>query len=135
VRGADAGFGPLPYPPLCRTPPLPCLVPARRLPSDLPATAPPTSLCLPGSHRDHGAQMGAALYDPAKAQAIELPDFALRSGPRRTIYHNPKDVTAAIVTCERWLDAEPAWGWGEGGRVQGLLRGSLAPARWLPLRA
>lgn len=23
-----------------------------------------------------------------------------RSGPRKTIYHNPKDVVAAIVTCE-----------------------------------
>ncbi|EFN55932.1 hypothetical protein CHLNCDRAFT_145205 [Chlorella variabilis] len=52
-----------------------------------------------GSHRDHGPQMAAALFDPAGSDSIELPDFALRSGPRRTIYHNPKDVTAAIVTC------------------------------------
>ncbi|KAL4422989.1 hypothetical protein ABPG77_005469 [Micractinium sp. CCAP 211/92] len=52
-----------------------------------------------GSHRDHGAQTGAVLYDPAKNEAIPLPNFALRSGPRKTIYHNPKDVTAAIVTC------------------------------------
>lgn len=52
-----------------------------------------------GSHRDFGPQQAAALYDPAKNQTIELPDFALRSGPRRTIYHNPKDVCAAIVTC------------------------------------
>lgn len=75
-------------------------------PSDhLPAPAPPP--CVPrlrlppsGSHRDHGAQTGAVLYDPAKNEAIPLPNFALRSGPRKTIYHNPKDVTAAIVTCE-----------------------------------
>ncbi|KAI7842609.1 hypothetical protein COHA_003713 [Chlorella ohadii] len=52
-----------------------------------------------GSHRDFAAKNSAALYDPAKNQAIPLPDFALRSGPRKTIYHNPKDVVAAIVTC------------------------------------
>jgi uncharacterized membrane protein len=40
------------------------------------------------------------LYDPTKMETIDLPSFALRSGPRKTIYHNPKDVTAAIVTCE-----------------------------------
>jgi hypothetical protein len=43
--------------------------------------------------------MGAALYDPSKGQTIQLPDFALRSGPRRVIYNNPREVTAAIVTC------------------------------------
>lgn len=43
--------------------------------------------------------MGAALFNPDKNEAIELPNFALRSGPRRTIYHSPKDVCAAIVTC------------------------------------
>ena len=40
------------------------------------------------------------LYDPTKNETVDLPTFALRSGPRKTIYHNPKDVTAAIVTCE-----------------------------------
>ena len=47
-----------------------------------------------------GARKGAMLYDPTKMETIDLPSFALRSGPRKTIYHNPKDVTAAIVTCE-----------------------------------
>lgn len=28
-----------------------------------------------------------------------LPEWSLRAGPRKTIYHNPQDVTAAIVTC------------------------------------
>jgi hypothetical protein len=63
-----------------------------------------------GSHRDFGPQQAAALYDPAKNQTIELPDFALRSGPRRTIYHNPKDVCAAIVTCEWQQQAQEAAG-------------------------
>ena len=53
----------------------------------------------PGSHRDVGRQMCAALFDPTTNEAIDLPNFALRSGPRRTIYHDPKNVTAAIVTC------------------------------------
>jgi 6-phosphofructokinase 1 len=52
-----------------------------------------------GCNRDFSAQNCAALYDPAKNQSIPLPDFALRSGPRKVIYHNPKDVVAAIVTC------------------------------------
>lgn len=71
-----------------------CEAPGKRPRRLLPVPPPPA-----GSHRDHGPQMSAALYDPAKNQTITLPDFALRSGPRKTIYHNPKDVTAAIVTC------------------------------------
>ena len=48
-----------------------------------------------------GARGTATLFDPAKGESIELPSYALRSGPRKTIYHSPKDVTAAIVTCAR----------------------------------
>ena len=66
------------------------------------APAPAAAPAAPaGSHRDvGGARQGAMLYDPTKMETIDLPSFALRSGPRKTIYHNPKDVTAAIVTCE-----------------------------------
>lgn len=38
------------------------------------------------------------LFDPSNNVCIDLPMYALRSGPRRTIYQNPKEVTAAIVT-------------------------------------
>ena len=41
----------------------------------------------------------AGLFDPVNKVCVELPPFALRSGPRRTIYHDPRKVTAAIVTC------------------------------------
>lgn len=42
--------------------------------------------------------------DSSGAKSVEfsaemLPPFALRSGPRRTIYHDPAQVTAALVTC------------------------------------
>jgi 6-phosphofructokinase 1 len=30
---------------------------------------------------------------------LMLPEWAIRSGPRRTIYQNPKEVLAAVVTC------------------------------------
>jgi len=30
---------------------------------------------------------------------ILLPEWAIRSGPRKTIYHDPKQVCAAVVTC------------------------------------
>lgn len=30
---------------------------------------------------------------------IMLPEYCIRGGPRRTIYHDPKEVVAAIVTC------------------------------------
>lgn len=105
-----ASRGPLPPPLHASSPPA---HPNPNPPSDF-LHAPPSPLRLPrprspatGSHRDHGAQTGAVLYDPAKNEAIPLPNFALRSGPRKTIYHSPKDVTAAIVTCE---PQGSAWG-------------------------
>jgi len=37
--------------------------------------------------------------DPQSGVQVALPPYALRSGPRRTIYHDPSQVTAALVTC------------------------------------
>ncbi len=45
-----------------------------------------------------GAQCQGVL-DPSDGSCIVLPQFAVRSGPREHIYHDPRDVTAAIVTC------------------------------------
>ena len=45
-----------------------------------------------------GAQC-PGIYDSVTGECILLPPFALRSGPRRTIYHDPSHVTAAVVTC------------------------------------
>ncbi len=45
-----------------------------------------------------GAQC-QGLLDPANDMCVILPQFAVRSGPREHIYHDPQDVTAAIVTC------------------------------------
>eukprot|EP00887_Chlorella_sp_A99_P007776 scaffold20.g7776.t1 len=46
------------------------------------------------------------VFDPSQGSCAMLPPYALRSGPRATIYHDPKQargrwirVTAAIVTC------------------------------------
>lgn len=50
------------------------------------------------SDESSGAQC-QGLTDPDSGACILLPPFALRSGPRRTIYHDPGQVTAAIVTC------------------------------------
>ena len=69
-----------------------CHLPAR------PPARPPA-----GSHRDHWGSTSTQLFDPTdptRAHSVELPNYALRSGPRRTIYHDPKQVVAAIVTCE-----------------------------------
>ena len=86
-----------------------------------PALCPLPRLPAAGSHRDvGGARKGAMLYDPTKNETIDLPSFALRSGPRKTIYHNPKDVTAAIVTCEHPLQhaGVPAWAWARLSEAQ-----------------
>ena len=32
-------------------------------------------------------------------ECIELPEWAVRAGARKTIYYNPESVNAAIVTC------------------------------------
>ena len=45
-----------------------------------------------------GAQC-QGLLDPLSEQCLVLPQFAVRSGPREYIYHDPEEVTAAIVTC------------------------------------
>jgi 6-phosphofructokinase 1 len=48
------------------------------------------------------ASSGAAcqgLYDAAAGACVPLPPYAVRSGPRRTVYHDPAAVTAAVVTC------------------------------------
>lgn len=50
------------------------------------------------SEESSGAQC-QGLRDSASGGCIPLPPYALRSGPRRTIYHDPAQVTAALVTC------------------------------------
>lgn len=50
------------------------------------------------SMNSSGAQH-SGLFDPADNTFVEVPAFAIRSGPRKTIYHDPKSVTAAICTC------------------------------------
>jgi 6-phosphofructokinase 1 len=50
------------------------------------------------SENSSGAQC-QGLLDPVSEECLVLPQFAVRSGPREIIYHDPKDVTAAIVTC------------------------------------
>ena len=39
------------------------------------------------------------LYNSVDQTCMPLPDWARRSGPRRTIYYDPAQVTAAVVTC------------------------------------
>ena len=46
-----------------------------------------------------GCGGGAAIYSSDDDACIPLPPYAKRSGPRRTIYHDPATVTAALVTC------------------------------------
>lgn len=40
-----------------------------------------------------------AVFDEEQGICIPLPPFAIRGGPRRSIYYDPKQVTAAVVTC------------------------------------
>ena len=50
------------------------------------------------SEHSSGAQC-QGLSDPESGACLALPQFALRSGPRAKIYHDPSQVTAALVTC------------------------------------
>jgi len=50
------------------------------------------------SEESSGAQC-QGITDPVTGSCITMPPYALRSGPRRTIYHDPSQVTAALVTC------------------------------------
>lgn len=50
------------------------------------------------SNKSSGAQSNS-LYDATANTWMELAPYAIRSGPRKTIYHDPQAVTAAIVTC------------------------------------
>lgn len=45
-----------------------------------------------------GASCATGVTDEGGA-CVVLPDWAKRSGPRKSIYWNPKQVTAAVVTC------------------------------------
>lgn len=50
------------------------------------------------SEESSGAK-SQAIMDPTSGAYIPLPPYAIRSGPRRYIYHDPSQVTAALVTC------------------------------------
>lgn len=50
------------------------------------------------SDESSGSQ-SQGLIDASTGSCVSLPPYALRSGPRRTIYHDPSQVTAALVTC------------------------------------
>lgn len=45
-----------------------------------------------------GAQC-QGLYDHETKSCIEMPPYTLRSGPRKTVYHDATEVNAALVTC------------------------------------
>lgn len=46
-----------------------------------------------------GANCATGLLGSASEVCMPLPPYAKRSGPRKTIYFDPKKVTAAVVTC------------------------------------
>lgn len=48
-----------------------------------------------------GAGCGHGIADVSMEDdvCLSLPTWAVRSGPRRQIYFNPKTVSAAVVTC------------------------------------
>lgn len=50
------------------------------------------------SDESSGAQC-QGLMDTENEQCLTLPRYALRSGPREKVYHDPSEVTAALVTC------------------------------------
>ena len=55
-----------------------------------------------GTHtsRDKLAELAVGSSLPAEASAfVPLPKFALRAGPRSTIYHTPEHARVALVTC------------------------------------
>ncbi|CAL8463718.1 g3252 [Coccomyxa elongata] len=39
------------------------------------------------------------IYNSVDGTCMPLPPWARRAGPRKTIYHDPRNVTAAVVTC------------------------------------
>ncbi|BDA48396.1 ATP-dependent 6-phosphofructokinase 5, chloroplastic [Coccomyxa sp. Obi] len=39
------------------------------------------------------------IYNSMDGTCMPLPPWARRAGPRKTIYHDPRNVTAAVVTC------------------------------------
>ncbi|KAK9864571.1 hypothetical protein WJX84_002552 [Apatococcus fuscideae] len=51
------------------------------------------------SESSSGAGCPHGVLDMKEGLCIPLPPWALRSGPRKTVYYNPEKVTAAIVTC------------------------------------
>jgi len=46
-----------------------------------------------------GATCADGISDPRTGSCILVPPFTIRAGPRKTIYFNPAEVQAAIVTC------------------------------------
>lgn len=49
---------------------------------------------------DSSGALGNAVGESfSSSHGVPLPPYGLRSGPRRTIYHDPSQVTAALVTC------------------------------------
>eukprot|EP00873_Tetraselmis_striata_P010409 jgi/Tetstr1/430673/TSEL_020466.t1 len=46
-----------------------------------------------------GASCSQGVTDPNDGTCIPLPPFTMRAGPRKRIYFEPKEVTAAIITC------------------------------------
>lgn len=54
----------------------------------------------PGLPRESaGASCSQGVTDPNDGTCIPLPPFTMRAGPRKRIYFEPKEVTAAIITC------------------------------------
>lgn len=55
-------------------------------------------MCVSSAAASAGAQC-QGLHDIENGACVYMPPYALRSGPRKTIYHDPSQVNAALVTC------------------------------------
>lgn len=56
------------------------------------------TMVFEGPHSS-GSSCQGGIYNSEDETCVPLPPYAIRSGPRRQIYFEPKEVTAAIVTC------------------------------------
>jgi len=56
------------------------------------------TMVFEGPHSS-GSSCQGGIYNSDEEVCVPLPDYAIRSGPRASIYFQPEKVTAAIVTC------------------------------------
>ncbi|KAK9836290.1 hypothetical protein WJX81_002333 [Elliptochloris bilobata] len=58
-----------------------------------------TSASVYENETSSGSSCNGGLFNSAEQTCVPIAPWARRSGPRRTIYWDPRQVTAAIVTC------------------------------------